>query len=211
MPAKALRPVPNRLSASPVAYWLVFKKITSRPNISAMPAPAAAPPTRGFLGRMRDAIGAVVNRMARPTPQRIDLEKNPALRFVAIQSSPQLRAGFAKACEERFCKEELVALDAAESFLAQPDRHTFAAMAFVASKVNLPDDLLTRIERQCPAEGPLPPFDPRAATRLARDIQTNLKSLLSDNIVQDPKLRGKHGLDDATLLAQLRKTPLATA
>ncbi len=43
MPTKAEKPAPNRLSARPVAYWLVLSQITSTPNAAASSAPAAAP------------------------------------------------------------------------------------------------------------------------------------------------------------------------
>src|SRR6478735_475720 len=43
MPAKAEKPAPNRLTARPVAYWLVLSQITSRPKTAAMKAPAAMP------------------------------------------------------------------------------------------------------------------------------------------------------------------------
>ena len=43
MPTKAEKPLPNRLSARPVAYWLVLSQITSTPNAAAMTAPASAP------------------------------------------------------------------------------------------------------------------------------------------------------------------------
>ena len=43
MPAKAEKPTPNRLSASPVAYWLVLSQITSTPKMAASSAPAAMP------------------------------------------------------------------------------------------------------------------------------------------------------------------------
>jgi hypothetical protein len=43
MPTKAEKPLPNRLSARPVAYWLVLSQITSTPNAPAMSAPASAP------------------------------------------------------------------------------------------------------------------------------------------------------------------------
>ena len=35
MPTTAENPAPNRLSARPVAYWLVFSQITSTPNTAA--------------------------------------------------------------------------------------------------------------------------------------------------------------------------------
>ena len=40
MPAKAEKPAPNRLSARPVAYWLVLSQITSTPKTAASRAPA---------------------------------------------------------------------------------------------------------------------------------------------------------------------------
>ena len=40
MPTKAEKPAPNRLSARPVAYWLVLSQITSTPNAAASTAPA---------------------------------------------------------------------------------------------------------------------------------------------------------------------------
>ncbi len=43
MPAKAEKPAPNRLSARPVAYWLVLSQITSTPNTAASSAPAPMP------------------------------------------------------------------------------------------------------------------------------------------------------------------------
>ena len=43
MPTKAEKPAPNRLSASPVAYWLVLSQITSTPKAAAISAPAPAP------------------------------------------------------------------------------------------------------------------------------------------------------------------------
>src|SRR6218665_3601271 len=43
MPTKAEKPLPNRLSASPAAYWLVFSQITSRPKAPASSAPAPMP------------------------------------------------------------------------------------------------------------------------------------------------------------------------
>ena len=43
MPAKAEKPAPNRLSARPVAYWLVLSQITSAPKIAASSAPAPMP------------------------------------------------------------------------------------------------------------------------------------------------------------------------
>ena len=43
MPAKAEKPAPNRLSASPVAYWLVLSQITSTPKTAASSAPAPMP------------------------------------------------------------------------------------------------------------------------------------------------------------------------
>ena len=43
MPTKAEKPAPNRLSARPVAYWLVLSQITSTPNAAASTAPATAP------------------------------------------------------------------------------------------------------------------------------------------------------------------------
>ena len=43
MPTKAEKPAPNRLSARPVAYWLVLSQITSRPNTAASSAPAPMP------------------------------------------------------------------------------------------------------------------------------------------------------------------------
>lgn len=169
----------------------------------------SAEPKRGLFGRLRDAFDGAMKRLARPTAQRANFDTNPELRLTAIRSSPKLQAGFAKACEERFCKDELFAFDAAEEFLAHPDKRAFLAMTFVASKVNLPDDLLRRLERQqAAADQPLP-FNQPAAVRLAEEVRANLKSLLSDNIIQDPKLRGKHGLDDATLLAELHKRNLA--
>jgi len=42
-PAKAEKPAPNKLNASPVAYWLVLSQITSTPKIPASTAPAAMP------------------------------------------------------------------------------------------------------------------------------------------------------------------------
>ena len=43
MPTKAEKPAPNRLSARPVAYWLVLSQITSTPKAAASSAPATAP------------------------------------------------------------------------------------------------------------------------------------------------------------------------
>ena len=43
MPTKAEKPVPNRLSARPVAYWLVLSQMTSTPKAAAISAPAPAP------------------------------------------------------------------------------------------------------------------------------------------------------------------------
>ncbi len=43
MPTNAEKPAPNRLSASPVAYWLVLSQMTSTPNAAASSAPASAP------------------------------------------------------------------------------------------------------------------------------------------------------------------------
>ena len=43
MPANAEKPAPNKLSARPVAYWLVLSQITSTPKMAAMTAPAAMP------------------------------------------------------------------------------------------------------------------------------------------------------------------------
>lgn len=165
-----------------------------------------AEPKRGLLGRLRDAFGAAVKGFVRPRARPATFDTNPELRFTAIRSSVKLRASFASACQERHCMEELVALDAAEAFLAQPDKGTFKDMAVVAGKSNLPDDLLRRLERQQASAAQPLPFNRPAAVKLFQDIQANLKNLLSDNIVQDPKLRGKHGLDDATLLAELRQT-----
>ena len=42
-PTNAEKPTPKRLSASPVAYWLVLSQITIAPNASAITAPVAAP------------------------------------------------------------------------------------------------------------------------------------------------------------------------
>jgi hypothetical protein len=43
MPTKAENPTPNKLSASPVAYWLVFSQITNTPKMAASNAPAPMP------------------------------------------------------------------------------------------------------------------------------------------------------------------------
>ena len=46
VPTNAEKPKPNRLNASPVAYWLVLSQITSTPNTAASAAPVAAPASR---------------------------------------------------------------------------------------------------------------------------------------------------------------------
>src|SRR5689334_357250 len=84
MPTKAEKPAPKRLSARPVAYWLVLSQITSQPKASAiaMPAPmpaakastsepectAVAKPDRGHqhdaFGTEVDDAGALVDQQA---------------------------------------------------------------------------------------------------------------------------------------------------
>src|SRR3954462_5797281 len=76
MPAKAEKPAPNRLRASPVAYWLVFIQITSTPKAAAMSAPApmpAANPTQSLPECTTAAKPAMAEHSIMPSAPRLTL------------------------------------------------------------------------------------------------------------------------------------------
>ena len=104
MPTKAEKPAPNRLSARPVAYWLVLSQITSQPKMAAntapaaMPAPKASPSLPVCTAVAKPAMAATSMMPSAPrlsTPARSLISRPrpamastvPALRVAAISSA----------------------------------------------------------------------------------------------------------------------------
>ncbi|MCY1373091.1 hypothetical protein D9M69_603410 [compost metagenome] len=76
MPAKAEKPTPNRLSARPVAYWLVLSQITSTPKNAASKAPAAMParkPSQGLCVMTTVAKPAMAAHSIMPSAPRLTM------------------------------------------------------------------------------------------------------------------------------------------
>jgi hypothetical protein len=76
MPTKAEKPLPNKLSASPVAYWLVCSQITSTPNAPASSAPApmpAAKPSQVLPVCTTVAKPAIAAHSIRPSAPRLTM------------------------------------------------------------------------------------------------------------------------------------------
>jgi hypothetical protein len=85
--AKAENPAPNRLSARPVAYWLVLSQITSTPKMAASSAPApmpAAKPARSLPVCTTAAKPAMAAHSIMPSAPRLTM---PAFSLISRPSA----------------------------------------------------------------------------------------------------------------------------
>lgn len=188
---------------------------TAPKDVPAQPMPAVSKPPRGIAGRAWGAFTTAAKGIFRalsqslsrpaPAPAKSDmpnLSMDPALQYKIVRSDTAeggLWSKFATACKARHCSEEFEALVSSEKFLANPDKQGFLDMLKSVQDVNLPSDLLGRIERHKKSAQEALPFNRPLAIKLAQDVLRSLEGLLQENVLPAVKF------DDKTLLDQMKK------
>lgn len=182
------------------------------------PMPTVSKPQRGIAGRAWGAVTtaakgvfrALSQSFSRPAPAPVPSDipnfgQKLALQYSIVRSDTSeggLWSKFAKACKAQHCHYELNALVASEKFLANPQRQAFLDMLKSVEDVNLPSDLLGKIERQKKSAQEALPFNRPLAVKLAQDVIIDLEKLLQENVLPAAKF------DHETLLAQMKKINL---